>query len=373
VSRLPAIAAALLAAAAATVPVQPAVAAGAMSTASSDGTGASVLKGFAAALGHPVKAPSAELDPGSTANVLFVLAPETAFTATEAGRVRDWVVAGGTLVYCGTGDGNLDRALGLARTRPADVGNALATVPLFDDVNDVDLNGGTPFVAGAEQVVFMRDVDRGPEALVAAMGRGRLYALAGGDVFSNDLLHNSGNGALAADLIDLVPAAATVVFDEVHHPGGPAASGLGWAGTPWGAGILWAVFALFLALALRGRAFGPRVPLRASPDRSTAEYAGAVGRLLRRSRARAQTLQVLDLAARRAVAEQAGLRAGLPQDQLLDALSLRAPELGRRLAEAEAALAGASGDDERLRRVAADLHDLAHPPVGRIQTTEERS
>jgi hypothetical protein len=72
--------------------------------------------------------------------------------------------------------------------------------------------------------------------------------------------------------------------------------------TAWGAALLWAVLVIFAGVALRARAFGPRLSLQSMRDRSSAEYAEAIGRLLHRTGARAVTLETLVQATRRAIA-----------------------------------------------------------------------
>src|SRR5207253_10706458 len=96
------------------------------------------------------------------------------------------------------------------------------------------------------------------------------------------------NGRFAADLMALTPAGGRVWFDEFHHGAAAGASTeTAWMTTPWGFALLLAVVIAFAGLAMRGRAFGPAIPLRAREDRSTAEDDGAAGSRLHHTGCRA--------------------------------------------------------------------------------------
>ena len=160
----------------------------------------------------------------------------------------------------------------------------------------------------------------------------------------------------------LTPAGGRVWFDEFHH--GAAASGsteTAWMTTPWGLALLGAVVIVFVGMALRGRAFGPLIPLRAREDRSTAEYAVAVGSLLHRTGARQVTLQTLLSATRRAVAQRVGLGGNISADRVAAAIAQRAPAAAVELARAERELDVASLSEVEVLTMARRLHDLAYP------------
>jgi hypothetical protein len=154
------------------------------------------------------------------------------------------------------------------------------------------------------------------------------------------------------------------VFDEYHH--GLTVgdfSPQSWLLTPWGAGLLWFIVALFLAFFLRGRRFGPLVPRPAELVRSDAEWSVAVGELLRRSSARNVTLGLLATATERAVAARTGLPLQ-PRERFWNALWVRAPEVARELAAVENTLHTASASERDVLSAARRLHRIAHPTPG---------
>jgi hypothetical protein len=104
------------------------------------------------------------------------------------------------------------------------------------------------------------------------------------------------------------------------------------------------------------------IPRPVEATRADAEWAVAVGELLRRSGARALTLGMLASASERAVAIQTGLPAQ-PRDRFWNALYARAPELAAELADAERALYGSAGGDAELLSAAQRLHRIAYPPA----------
>jgi hypothetical protein len=315
--------------------------------------------------------------------LLFVFSPDSDFSAEQVSQLDSWISSGGVLVYATTsGDARIDALLDIQRDPTLGSG--------FDSVAGgppaVQLEAATPVLAGVRrvagsdetvagvdppagmsinptQVVILRAATGGRQvaATVARRGEGEVVALSDPQALANGNLGLADNGRLAADLISMAPAGAPVLFDEYHHgAGGTTPSATDWVTTPWGAALGGGLLVVYVGLLLRGRSFGPTVSLAPARDRSSAEYAEAVGTLLRRARARATTLAMLDDATRRSLAGRVGLSHGTPPDQLATVLQTRAPELARELAAAEAA-AGEARSERALLDAARLLHSLAYP------------
>src|SRR5207302_445686 len=228
--------------------------------------------------------------------------------------------------------------------------SAQAPAPVF---------GGTASVSGADaaygfnpvssQVPLLRNRSGDVLAVREAVGHGLLVALTDPLILCNGYLEKADNGRFAADLMAMTPSGGRVLFDEFHH--GASATGpaeTAWMTTPWGLALVGAVLIIFVGLALRGRGFGPPIPLRPRADRSTAEYASAVGSLLHRTGARRVTLETLLFASRRAVAERIGLGSGIPSDRLTSTIAQRAPAAAAELASAERELDRASMSESEV-------------------------
>jgi hypothetical protein len=100
-----------------------------------------------------------------------------------------------------------------------------------------------------------------------------------------------------------------------------------------------------------------------------AEWAVAVGQLLRRSSARAVTLGLLASATERSLAARTGIPLQ-PRERFWNALWVRAPEIAADLAEAENALVASASTEHDLLKSAQRLHRIAHPvPDERRPTT----
>jgi hypothetical protein len=197
------------------------------------------------------------------------------------------------------------------------------------------------------------------------VGHGQLVALTDPLILCNGFLDKPDNGRFAADLMAMTPAGGRVWFDEFHHGAAATASpATAWMTTPWGIALVAVVVIVFVGLALRGRAFGPRISLRGPEDRSTAEYAVAVGSLLHRTGARRVTLEALLSATRHAVALRVGLGGDVPSDRLNATIAQRAPAAAEQLARAERELDVASVSEMDVLRMARRLHDLAYPLSG---------
>lgn len=329
--------------------------------ADSDGAhGTSALRQQAEALGHPTRLLEDSFDPGD-ASLLFVFSPTEPFTPADLRRLDGYVRGGGVLVYgAERGDLGLDNHLGVHRLQVPVAGTAAALEPALRGVYNVQGSATAQALQPSpDQVVLLRSHGNAPLAVEERYGQGMVVVLTDPLPLCNGFLDQADNGRLASDLISMAGPAGHVAFDEYHHlgqglPPSPLDQPLA---TPWGAAIAWAVVAGFVGLLLRGRAFGPRRALPGGGDRSSVEHLAAVGRLLRRARARDATLERLREAARRSLAVRYGIAPGQALDR---ALVERMPARAAELAEAEAAARAAVSEAEVLE-AARRLHHLAHP------------
>jgi hypothetical protein len=328
--------------------------------------GTSALRLYAQALAHRAGPIEGTFDLPAQPGLLFVFSPlfQSGYSAPEARQLVDWVKGGGVLAYAAeSGDPQLDAALGLHRSTAGVDARALAAAPILGGVERVQ--GGDqaqPFTANSGQVPLFRNARGDVLAVIVPLGQGRVIAFADPLILANGYLAKPDNGRLAADLLAMTPTGGSVLFDEYHHGvTANASSPTGWALTPWGLALLWSVIIVFVGMGLRGRAFGPRIPLTSTRERSSAEYATAVGGLLRRAGARAETLQTLDAATRRALGARVGLSAEPQSPAFLDTLRRRDPSLYATLDDLERALTPAAGSDDRLLEVAGRLHEVAFP------------
>jgi hypothetical protein len=334
-----------------------------------DGSSAVVL--FAQSMGHPTLEVAGFYATPSPSSLMFVLTPTSPFTSDEANQTASWVRSGGVLVYASEhGDVELDRALGVSRLNGLVNSNTATANPILAGVTEVA--GGdlaSPLDPASGQVPILRSSGGFVLGYVSYLDSGRVVVLADPLVLCNGYLDKNDNGRLLADLLG--NDRGTVAFDEYHH--GLTFSDVSpqaWVLTPWGAGILWLLVAVFVGLLLRGRGFGPLIARPAEAARADVEWAVAVGELLRRSGARAVTLGLLATASERAVAARTGLPLK-PRERFWNALWIRAPELAGELAEAENALYGSAGGEAELLKAAQRLHEVAYPvtPERRLRPT----
>jgi hypothetical protein len=329
--------------------------------------GTSALVALAQADGHHANLIRDQFRLPPAPGVLFVVAPGDPFSGEEADAVSAWVAGGGVLVYAASvPEPRLESALGLTRSVDAAAfsGHAVAATPLLSGVESVELGGARPLASpGGRQVALLRSPGHDVVAVAGPLGRGHFFALASADPLTNGHLANADNGALAADLLTAAGTAAEVSFDQFHHGGGAGQeSSLAWMTTPWGLAILAVVLVTLGLLVARGRAFGPRLPLRPERDPSSAEFTAAVGAMLRRARAQGPTIERLLQATRSALARQAGIREGADDERLEAALAQRSPALAEALRRAVAS-ARSVHDEGSLAASAAELHRLARPPL----------
>jgi hypothetical protein len=313
-----------------------------------------------------------DLPPGS--GIIFVFSPlqQYGYSNAEASSLDRWIQSGGVVVYASeAGDPQLDQQFGITRQRTEVPEGASATAPVLMGVTRVDgAQSVRPFGSlTPAQVPVLRTASGAPVAFAQQRGSGRLIAMSDPLELCNGSLGRADNGRLAADLLGLAHSGSPALFDEFHH-GLQATSSPGnsWMTTSWGASILWAVAVLFIGLLLRGRGFGPRIPVLQRAGRSSAEYTGAVGALLQRTGARSLTLSTLDAATRRAVGERYGVAATSDAHAFAEVLSQRAPATAAELGRLEAQIPGAAHQDGHFLRLAAQLHALAFPDEPREAT-----
>jgi hypothetical protein len=330
---------------------------------SDSANGTSAVRLFAEAMGHPtdqIAGSFSALTPGA---LMFVFTPTSPYTPDEAERTRLWVRSGGTLVYASEkGDPELDRVFGVTRLGGTTlVGNAVGN-PVVPGVKNVaGASEVTPLDASAQEVPILRTSDGLVIGYLQHLQSGSVVVLADPLVLCNAYLDKKDNGRLLADLLGLAGASAPVLIDEYHH--GVNLSDLApqaWVMTPWGAALLWLLIAVFTGLILRGRSFGPLIPRPAEVARVDAEWAVAVGQLLRRSSARAVTLGLLASATERSLAARIGIPLQ-PRERFWNALWVRVPEIAADLAEAENALVASASTEQELLKSAQRLHRIAHP------------
>ena len=331
---------------------------------SSDGpSGTSALSQYAAALGHPVNYLELTFSLPDPPGTLFVFNP-SAFSSRETSTLDRWVRSGGTLIYADDGlDTQLALAFSLHRGNPVPAEGTAAT-PALPGVSHVsDDSVAEPYRPTADQAILIRyAAGAATLAIEEKLGQGRVIALGAPEFICNRWLEVADNGRLAADLISMTPG--TVSFDEFHHGAGGAGGG-DWTTQPLGIGLIWAALAIFVGLLLRGRAFGPRILPGSRGGRSAAEYAVAVGHLLRQAGGRSLVLKVVTDATRRSLAARLGLGRDLPHAKLEEVLARRAPDVAELYRNAAAEAAAAAGSEPALLVAARRLHDLAYPMARR--------
>ena len=335
------------------------------SSASDAGNGTSALRLYAESLGYSTGSVEGEYSLPSSPALMFIFKPTTAFSNAEAQQLYTWVRAGNVVVYATEeADLQLDTQFGLHRSTVSVTSRAHAAAPILGGVNTISgASSALTFKPSASQVPLLRNAGGDAVALRTAVYSGQLVAMTDPLALCNGYLRLADNGRLAADLIALTPTGGRVLFDEYHHGqiAGSTPTGAAWVLTAWGGALALAVIIIVAGLALRGRAFGPTIPLRQSADRSSAEYAAAVGSLLHRTGARQVTLETLLSATRRAVAERVGLSSATPATQLLETIAQRSPGAATDLSRAEAELPSALTSEAAVLNLARRLHDLAYP------------
>ncbi|HEX8821976.1 MAG TPA: DUF4350 domain-containing protein [Archangium sp.] len=289
--------------------------------------------------GAPVSAHANAFDapglPTGSGTVVVAAPAGQPVTKSETEALREWVRAGGTLVYLVARDSK-QRQARLDDWLQVSDGPLLAPSSEGLPPEEKDLTGTTARVwvpVGAARGLehFRVAADRGltvvrPEAVPLAgangaavmwrvpVGSGEVYVLAGPDLAENRRLELLDN----LRFWEALSARGPVAFDEYHHALGPRRE-------PPSARGLWVFAAQALVVGLlyvvaRGTRFGPPRPLVEEKHRSALEYVRSLGWLARRSKVERELVPELARQLRRRMHERLGIPLALPEDEAARAL-----------------------------------------------------
>ena len=212
-----------------------------------------------------------QLQPTSEDRILFVLAPDLAFSQWEQEQLDTWVRSGGILILAMDNGRPRDllRSYNVSsRWRWPMIQNVDLKLPTLNwpFVGSVNLRATRRIEADCGQVaIHIGDCDS-PLLVSFGRGRGQVYVMSSLYPFTNEGLENGRNAQFVRNLVESSAAPGSrILFDEVHHQG----ASFWLVQTPGGwAAIL--LFLLLLAYALQSnQRFGNPRPtiLKEKPER----------------------------------------------------------------------------------------------------------
>lgn len=233
------------------------------------------------------------------ADMVLLLEPLLILQETELRLLEDWVEAGGILIIAGQSWATL-QAMSYFEIRThirssAETAEFRPTTPLWQSPPLTDYpDWESPFYLVSEQteVTVQGVVNYDSVLLSQPLGEGQLWLLSDATIFTNLGLQQPGSAALVQNMISQIGPEGVIWFDDWHRGIQPQETSEILVGdlndwlrrTPMGQAILLLAAILFVGLLLRGRPFGPPVPL---PDttrrRAPLEYITAIANLSRRA------------------------------------------------------------------------------------------
>ncbi len=243
------------------------------------------------ALGFNTHRVSNQFGLGGT-DVLVMIEPTVAVTGTDADAVMRWLSAGGDLVLAvSPASAPLAQPLLSSLHVSVDVARAAGeSVPAQpfdagDRVHRVPMAAGLGIAPAATLTPLLRQGTTITAAAERVRGAGRAYLVSSPFPFSNDGLRDADSATLLLSLIERARGGA-IGFDEYHH-GEQSASASGVSAifdSPLGLGLVLAVVAVIVYLAVSGRRLGrPLAATDAGLVPSTATYIAAMAGLYARS------------------------------------------------------------------------------------------
>lgn len=267
----------------------------------------------------------------SKTKIIFILEPLISVNAVEWPRLNAFVQNGGVLVLAGSSSPAnssmrwFDVQLRLLPQRSA---KAEAPAPLFRSPAMGELTVNTDYYLYTERsdATPLFQVDGQPVMLTFTHGKGRVILASTAYPFSNYALkENEESGALILNLLAFSGGPAPAWLDDWHH-GVQKSAVVGpeqWLRqTPGGHAILFAFGVVFLALLLRGRAFGRYVPLpNEIKRRGPMEHVSAIANLNRKARHRREALAQYHQRLKRQLGRRYRLDPSLPDAEYAKALA----------------------------------------------------
>lgn len=303
--------------------------------------GAKALRLWLADLGYAVDDQAqAAFGPPDDAAVALVLEPLYTVTAEEGAALERWVEAGGLLVAAGDSQAAASllrrfdfrlAVLDAALDAPALVQTPLWVAPPLDAAQP---RARFFLQSTRDDFVTLLAVDGRPVVVSFPQGDGRVILASSARPFSNAGLRAPGNAALALNVVSAAGRPGAVWFDEWHHglrdtaEQQVAGPGQWLRRTRAGQSVLLFAGLLFAALVLRGRHFGPALPLPADASRrAPLEHLTATAQLSRRAGHRRAALEQYRHWLKRDLGQRYRLDPGLADDDFVARLAGYNPAL----------------------------------------------
>jgi hypothetical protein len=172
-----------------------------------------------------------------------------------------------------------------------------------------------------------------PVLLSRSLGQGQIWLASDPTIFTNEGLQQPGSAELVQNLVSQIGPSGLIWFDDWHRGIRPQEAVVGdlndWLRrTPMGQAILLLAILTFVGLVLRGRPFGPPVPL---PDnnrrRAPLEYITAIANLSRRAGHTQAVTHDYQQRLKRHLARRYRLNPNLPHAEFVEQLAAYDPNL----------------------------------------------
>jgi hypothetical protein len=328
--------------------------------------GASALRRYLVAMGASTTTIQGEGFAVPDAKVLLILGAGEAITDIDAGKLRAFARAGGTVVLA-TEVGFLERSLldaygmsasGIAAPGQHNIANATFADP---PARSLTLDRGIVFDVGTKADVLATD---GQAPLIAAVREGSGLVVFVGSLwpFLGAGLGEADNARMVLALVRPALSGGMIAFDEYHHGLHPSSDVLILIERTWpGRALVFAAVVTFLYLLLSGRRIGPPVPLAVRPARSSLEYVRGFAGLVRRSGRGEIARRRLRADLRTGLARGLGLDPATPFDRVLATIGAQDRARAGQARAVDEALSRTLPDDQLLRTVAQIEQLLARP------------
>lgn len=333
---------------------------------SSQPNGTMALSLWLEALGYQQADPYvSSFNPGTDIQIIFMIQPSVPVSEEEWRILDGWIDDGGVLVLAGrNGQTNLamqhfEFDIMVLPARASEISPALPL--LRSPILESRVVQQTDYALRTDRTDFTPLMTAGgmPSAVTFIQNNGRVLLTTTPEAFTNLGLKDESKAVMILNLLAWTGDKGRVLFDEWHH-GIQSADIVGPTQFLWntsgGHAILFAVFAIFGALLLQGRAFGRPVPLRHEIKRRTPmEHVTAIANLNRKAGHRSEVAKQYHHRLKRHLGQRYRLDPSTGDEDFVDTLSAYNPAIDKaELLHLLKRLSGPVVSETELVKLAAD-------------------
>lgn len=269
--------------------------------------------------------------PTSDVKIIFLIEPVVSITNSEWKLLDQWLEQGGTLVVAGTNSVTeaamqhfkFNQVYLFKQAQELNPALPILQSPVL--TSSVQLQTDFRITTSRTDFTLLMTANGAPVILTFPQGKGRVILCSTPEIFTNQELKKEPTAKLILNLVAFADKSGSVLFDEWHRgfQTTPVIGPTQWLqNTPSGHAILFAVFVIFIALLLQGKAFGRPIPLSYElKRRAPMEHIVAIANLNHKAGHQAEVAQQYHHRLKRFLGHRYRLDPSIPDEEYVNILA----------------------------------------------------